>query len=352
MISIEDLLGIELAVIQAPMAGVQGSALAIAVSNAGGLGSLPCAMLSVDVMRAELTAIVNGTNKPFNVNFFCHTPPQPNAAREAAWRERLRPYYDEFAIDANRIASGPGRAPFSHEVAEALAEFKPAVVSFHFGLPAPDLLERVRSWGAKVLPTATTVDEARWLEEHGADAIIAQGLEAGGHRGHFLSHDLTTQLGTLALVPQVVDAVSVPVIAAGGIADATCVAAVMALGAAGVQVGTAYLLCPEATTGAVHRAALTGDEASHTALTNVFSGRPARGIVNRAIREMGPMSDLVPEFPLGAMAMGPLRQAAETRGTGDFSPMWAGQNVSGCKSIPAGELTRQLAQGLDRGPDR
>jgi nitronate monooxygenase len=349
MTSIEDLLGIELPIIQAPMAGVQGSALAIAVSNAGGLGSLPCATLSIDAMRAELAAIANASTKPFNVNFFCHAPPQPDAAREKAWRERLRPYYEELGVDAADVSPGPGRAPFSREAADVLAEFKPAVISFHFGLPAPDLIDRVRSWGAKVRSSATTVDEARWLERHGVDAIIAQGLEAGGHRGHFLSHDLSLQLGTLALVPQIVDAVSVPVVAAGGIADATCVAAVMALGAAAVQVGTAYLLCPEATTGAVHRAALVGDDARHTALTNVFSGRPARGIVNRAIREVGAISVFAPEFPLAASAMAPLRQAAEARGHGDFSPMWAGQNVSGCQPIPAAELTRQLAAGFDVG---
>ena len=343
MDSIEDLLGIELPIIQAPMAGVQGSALAIAVSSAGGLGSLPCAMLSADAMRAELTAIAKATSRPYNVNFFCHTSPQPDPKRESAWRGRLKAYYDELGIDAGNAPTGSGRAPFSHETADVLEQFKPLVVSFHFGLPARDLLDRVRAWGAMVLSSATTVDEARWLEDRGADAIIAQGLEAGGHRGHFLSHDLTLQLGTLALVPQIVDAVNVPVIAAGGIADATGVAAVMALGAAAVQVGTAYLLCPEATTRAVHRAALASADAQHTAITNVFSGRPARGIVNRAIRELGPMSDLAPAFPLAAAALSPLRQAAEEKGSGEFSPLWAGQNVTGCKPIPAAELTRQLA---------
>jgi nitronate monooxygenase len=324
------------------MAGVQGSALAIAVSNAGGLGSLPCALLSVDAMRAELATIARATHRPFNVNFFCHASPELDQAREDAWRNRLRPYYDELELDVRRVPADPGRTPFSHEIADALSEFVPPVVSFHFGLPAADLLDRVRAWGAKVLSSATTVEEARWLEARGVDAIIAQGLEAGGHRGHFLSHDLTRQLGTLALVPQIVAAVRVPVIAAGGIADAAGVAAVMALGAAGVQVGTAYLLCPEATTSAVHRAALAGDEARHTALTNVFTGRPARGIVNRIVREVGPMSDLAPAFPLATAALLPLRQAAEARGSGDFSPLWSGQNASGCRSIPAAELTRRL----------
>ncbi|MCX7894009.1 MAG: nitronate monooxygenase [Burkholderiales bacterium] len=343
---LRDLLGIELPIIQAPMAGVQESALAIAVSNAGGLGSLPCAQLSLDAVRRELAAIRAATAKPYNVNFFCHVPPTPDAAREAAWRAALVPYYREFGIDPATVPAGPGRVPFTAEAADVLAEFRPPVVSFHFGLPAPELLARVKRWGAKVLSSATTVEEALWLESHGVDAVIAQGLEAGGHRGTFLSEDLTTQAGTFALLPQVARAVKVPVIAAGGIADAKGVAAAMALGAAGVQVGTAYLLCPEATTSAVHRAALKSAAARHTALTNLFTGRPARGIVNRIMRELGPMSDLPPAFPLAVAALAPLRAKAEAAGSGDFSPVWSGQNASGCREVPAAELTRALAAGL------
>jgi nitronate monooxygenase len=227
-----------------------------------------------------------------------------------------------------------------------LSEFQPPVVSFHFGLPAPDLLARVKGWGAKVLASATTVAEARWLEAHGVDAIIAPGLEAGGHRGMFLSDDLTTQVGALALIPQIVRAVQVPVIAAGGITDARGVAAVLSLGAAGAQVGTAYLLCPEATTSAIHRAALKSDGAVHTAVTNVFSGRPARGIVNRIVRELGPITAAAPPFPLAAAALTPLRARAEAQANGDFSPLWSGQNARGCREIPAAELTRELAARL------
>ena len=324
------------------MAGVQESALAIAVSNAGGLGSLPCAMLSLDAMRAELAAITSGTSRPYNVNFFCHAPPDPDQERETAWRNLLRPYYEEFGIDISSVPSGPARTPFSHDAADVLREFTPPVVSFHFGLPSPDLLQRVREMGAKVLSSATTVDEARWLEARGVDAIIAQGVEAGGHRGMFLSEDLTTQVGTLALVRQIVKAVAVPVIAAGGIADATGVASALALGAAAVQIGTAYMLCPEATTSAVHRAALRSDASRHTALTNVFTGRPARGIVNRFMRETGPINGGAPQFPVAAAAMLPLRAAAEARGSGDFSPLWSGQDASGCREIPAEELTAEL----------
>jgi nitronate monooxygenase len=341
--TLQQLLGIELPIIQAPMAGVQSSALAVAVSNAGGLGSLPCAMLSLDAMRNELVAIKAQTTKPFNVNFFCHAPPTPSAEREAAWRAALAPYYKEYGIDVDSIPLGPGRAPFTVEAADALSKFKPAVVSFHFGLPSTELLARVRGWGSKILSSATTVAEALWLEAQGVDAIIAQGVEAGGHRGIFLSDDLTSQVGTIALLPQIMRVVKLPIIAAGGIADTRGVAAAMALGAAGVQIGTAYLLCPEATTSVVHRAALKTETARHTALTNLFTGRPARGIVNRIMKELGPISTAAPAFPLATAAIAPLRAKAECRGSGDFSPLWSGQNASGCKEIPAARLTRELA---------
>ena len=344
--TLQQLLGIELPIIQAPMAGVQGSALALAVSNAGGLGSLPCAMLSLDAMRSELAAMQAQTTKPFNVNFFCHTPPVPNPAREAVWRATLAPYYDEFGIDPDTIASGPGRAPFSADVADIVGAFRPAVVSFHFGLPSAELLARVKAWGATILASATTVEEACWLQAHGVDALIAQGLEAGGHRGMFLTEDVSTQIGTLALVPQIVQAVDIPVIAAGGIADAQGVRAALALGAVGVQVGTAYLRCPEATTSSVHRAALAQPSARHTALTNLFTGRPARGIVNRIMRELGPFSTATPAFPLATAAIAPLRAHAEGQGSGDFSPLWSGQNASGCQELPAARLTHALVADL------
>jgi nitronate monooxygenase len=343
MMTLQALLGIELPIIQAPMAGAQLSPLAVAVSNAGGLGSLPCAMLGVEAIRKEVAGIRAGTPRPFNVNFFCHAEPEVDAAREAAWRAALAPYYAELGVDASAIPSDPGRLPFAKETAALVEELRPPVVSFHFGLPPADLLASVRASGAKILSSATTVEEALWLEAQGVDAVIAQGLEAGGHRGHFLSRDLTAQMGTVALVRQMVDAVRVPVIAAGGIADAKGVAAAMALGAAGAQVGTAYMLCPEAATTPIHRAALQSDRARHTALTNVITGRPARGIVNRIVREMGPLSPLAPEFPSALNAVIPLRMKAESAGSGDFSPLWAGQNTTGCREISAGDLTRQLA---------
>jgi len=344
--TLRQLLGIELPIIQAPMAGAQGSALAVAVSNAGGLGSLPCAVLDPEAMRDEIRAIKAQTTKPFNVNFFCHAPPRPDAQREAAWRAALASYFQEFGVDPASIPTGPLIAPVSLEAVEVLAEFTPAVVSFHFGLPPRDVLARVRALGCKIISSATTVDEARWLEAQGVDAIIAQGLEAGGHRGIFLSDDLSTQIGTFALLPQVVHAVRVPVIAAGGIADARGVAAAMALGAAGVQMGTAYLLCAETTLNQVYRSALTSEAAHHTAVTNVFTGRPARAIMNRLMRELGPISPAAPEFPLALNAVVPVRAMAESQGSADFSFLWCGQNASGCREIPAAQLTRQLAANL------
>jgi len=336
-------LGIALPILQAPMAAVQGSRLALAVCNAGGLGALPGAMLGLNALRAELTALLAGTDKPYNLNFFCHEPPLVDAARETRWREALRPYYRELGVDETSIAAAPARAPFNAEHAALVEELRPPVVSFHFGLPSQELVARVRACGAMILCSATTIEEAVWLEACGVDAIIAQGAEAGGHRGMFLSSDLTTQIGTFALVPQIVQTVRVPVIAAGGIADARGVSAALALGASAVQIGTAYLLCPETTTSAAHRAALKSSGARHTALTNVFTGRPARSIVNRLVRELGPNSELAPQFPLAANALAPLRARAESAGSAELSPLWSGQNNSGCREISAAELTRSLA---------
>ena len=336
------LFGIEIPIVQAPMAGANLSAMTIAVSEAGGLGSLPCAMLSPDQVRQELDAIRRQTSKPINLNFFCHRPPMANAEREALWRERLARYYAELGIDPPASQASGARAPFDSALCDVVEEYAPRVVSFHFGLPDDRLLARVKGTGAKVMSSATTVAEARWLEQRGCDAIIAQGVEAGGHRGLFLSDELGTQLGTIALLPQVVDAVRVPVVAAGGITDARAIVAALALGASGVQIGTAYLFCPEATISAVHRAALL-DASASTAVTNVITGRPARGIVNRLIREVGPLSDVAPEFPLAYGDIMPLRTKAEAQGSGDFSPLWAGQNFPLGRALAAGALTKTLA---------
>jgi nitronate monooxygenase len=336
--------------IQAPMAGVQSSVLAIAVARAGGLGSLPAAMLTLDTLRSELQALHDAGVACYNVNFFCHMPPDAAAqpAQQAAWRSTLLPYYEEIGLTLPAHA-GSAREPFTDAVCDVIAPFKPPVVSFHFGLPSAQLVARVKSWGACVLSSATTVAEAQWLATNGADAIIAQGLEAGGHRGIFLTDDpikdLTNQMGLFSLLPQIVAAVDVPVIAAGGIADAAGVRAALALGASAVQVGSAFLQCDEATTSGIHRAALQGKmgyDPRHTALTNLFTGRPARGIMNRAMRELGALSATAPAFPTSTAMIAPLRAHAESLGLGDFSPLWAGQHAAASQAVPAAQVVANL----------
>lgn len=336
------LFGIDLPIIQAPMAGCNGADLAIAVSEAGGLGSLPCAMLTPDQIRSDVGIIRQRTQRPINLNFFCHSPPPPSDDQEMAWKQRLAAHYREFGLPTDGAPPKSDRAPFAEIHAEIVEDLKPRVVSFHFGLPAPALVERVRKAGAQIVSSATTVSEAKWLEDHGCDVIIAQGLEAGGHRGIFLTDDLATQVGLFALLPQVVDAVSVPVIAAGGIADARGCAAAFVLGASAVQVGTAYLLTPEARITPMHRAALASASPETTALTNVFTGRPARGVVNRIMRDVGPISGDTPPFPLAGGALAPLKAKAEAAGSGDFSSLWSGQAASLARPQGAAELTRSL----------
>jgi nitronate monooxygenase len=341
-------LGLQAPLIQAPMAGVQDHRLAAAVCEAGGLGSLPAAMLSPESLAGELRALTQATSRAFNVNFFCHADPMPDEAAEAAWRQLLSPYYAEWGVDIQAVPSGPARVPFNHSLADVLEPFKPAVVSFHFGLPERGLLARVKSWGSWVLSSATTVAEAQWLQAHGADAVIAQGLEAGGHRGMFLSEDLNHQCGTWALLPQVVQAVQLPVIAAGGLTCGQSATAATVMGAAGVQIGSAYLCSHEATTSVLHRALLLSKGAHHTALTNLFTGRPARGLMNRVMRELGPLRQGVPAFPLATSAMAPLRAAAEAKGQTDFTPLWAGQNLSQLRTAAAGDITRDIIRQWHR----
>ena len=328
--------------IQAPMAGAQGPELTIAVCKAGGLGSLPAAMLTPDRLREQIAAIRQATDAPFNVNFFTHAEPKPDPEIEARWRKRLAPYYAEAGLDPSAIPAAPVRAPFDEAMCAVIEETRPSVVSFHFGLPPASLLARVKAAGALVLASATTVAEARWLEQHGASAVIAQGREAGGHRGMFLTDDIEAQPGLIALLPQVRDAVRLPVVAAGGISDGRGIAAAFALGADGVQIGTAYLRTPEATISPLHRAALANARDEATRLTNVFTGRPARGLLNRFVAEVGPMCEDAPQFPLAAGAAAPLRAAGEKRGSGDFSPLWAGESAALAREEGAEAVTRRL----------
>jgi nitronate monooxygenase len=343
-----DLLGIRLPIVQAPMAGAQGSALAIAVSEAGGLGSLPCALLNHDQVRAEYATIRAATSRPVNLNFFCHHRVGADDAKAASevWRRRLSGFYAELSIADDAPVPTVDLTPFDAATCELVEELRPDVVSFHFGLPDADLVARVRKSGATVMSSATTVDEAGWLCDRGCDVVIAQGAEAGGHRAMFLDAEITdvaTQVGTMALVPQIVDAVDVPVIAAGGIADGRGIAAAFALGASGVQIGTAFLFTPEASTSPLHGAALRSPEAARTALTNVLTGRPARSIETRLMRELGHLSPDAPPFPGASGALVPLRATAEQNGDTSFTSLWSGQAARLARELPAGELTKLLA---------
>jgi nitronate monooxygenase len=339
-----DLLGIDLPIVLAPMAGNSTPELVAAVSNAGGLGSYGCAMLSRDQLIEEAARIKALTNRSFNLNFFCHAPPNVTAEQEQAWRVKLAPYYQELGVDPSASASG-SRRPFDAETCDAVLAIGPKIVSFHFGMPDAELVRRLKAAGTVLMSSATTSAEARCLVELGADVVVAQGFEAGGHRGMFLTSDINTQVGTMALIPQVVDAVAVPVIASGGIADARGVAATLALGAAAAQIGTAYLLSPQAKVSEPHRAALRAARDDATVLTNLFTGRPARGLVNRFIRELGPINATCPQFPTAANALTPLRAQAERRGSSDFSPLWSGQAAALVHETDAAELTRRLATG-------
>jgi nitronate monooxygenase len=350
MSALARVLGVRHPLVQAPMAGSQGSRLAIAVGQAGALGSLPGAMLGPEALQIELETLAASGLPSWNLNFFCHRPPVPDAGVEAVWRARLAADYSRFGLDVSAIPAGPGRRPFDAETAAQLLHSQPAVLSFHFGLPDPALLALLRPWARAVIASATTVAEARWLADRGVDAIIAQGLQAGGHRGHFLHGDLdlSGQLPTLELVRAIRAAVPGPIIAAGGICEAADVRAALAAGADGVQVGSAYLACKESSASAVHRQALAAaGQHPDTALTNLFSGRPARGLVNAFMRQHGPMNAAAPAFPLATAAVGPLRAAAEALGQGDYSPLWCGQRLPAQAEPSAAALTRALLSGFE-----
>jgi nitronate monooxygenase len=340
---LQNLFKTEFPIVLAPMAGAMDADLVIAVAQGGALGSLPCALLSVEKAREQVNIVRQRVSAPINMNFFCHQPVEADAGCEAKWKARLAAYYAEHGLDPAAPVAAANRAPFDAAMCELVEELKPGIVSFHFGLPDQALLARVKAAGCLVMSSATIVREAIWLEENGADVIIAQGAEAGGHRGMFLTDNIAEQPGTFALVPQVVDAVKVPVIAAGGIADGRGIAAAFALGAAGVQIGSAYLRCPESKVIAAARTALARARDDSTVITNVMTGRPARGVANRVMREVGPISPDAPAFPHAASALAPLKAAAEKLGKVDFTNLWAGQAVRMGRDMPAAELTRALA---------
>ncbi len=338
-----DLLNLEIPIIQAPMAGADSVELARAVASTGALGSLACALLSPAAVRDAVHSLRQQFVRPFNLNFFCHTMRAPEPAALERWKKLLRPHYERLGLDIATVPESRLRLPFDEEMCAAVEELKPKVVSFHFGLPEATLVERLKGCGARVLASATSAREAKWLEEHGCDAVIAQGSEAGGHRAMFIETDSARQVGLFALLPQVVDAVSIPVIAAGGIADARGIVAAFALGACGVQLGTAYLACPEANVSPLYREALAHASETDTAITNLFSGRPARGMMNRFLAESGPMAEAALPYPYAATLIAPLRKASEGSGSTDYMQMWAGQSAGLGKPEPAAQLTRRLA---------
>lgn len=331
-----DLTGAAVPIVQAPMAGAGGVALAVAALRGGALGSLPCAILSPEQVAAQVAQVRAAASGPLNLNFFCHELDED--VDDMAWRAVLAPFYRAEGVVP---PDGPGtlRRPFDAAMCTLIEQLRPAVVSFHFGLPAPALLARVKAV-AKVFGNATTIAEAQFLAAQGCEAVIAQGYEAGGHAGWFLEGH--RPLGTLALVRRIVAAIDVPVIAAGGIMDGQGIAAALALGAIGAQLGTAYLATPESSITPAHRKLLGGE--TETVFTNVLTGREARGFRTRLIDTLGPMSAQVPPFPHAATALAPLRGKAEAEGRGDYSPLWAGQGASLARVMPAEQLTRCLAE--------
>jgi nitronate monooxygenase len=331
-----DRVGCEHPIVQAPMAAAGGVDLCVAAIEGGALGSLPCALLSADQVRSQVGEVRQRARGPINLNFFCHH--MPDSVDERAWRALLRPYYDEFGVEPGN--GGALRLPFDAEMCAAVEDLRPEVVSFHFGLPAAELLTRVKATGAVVIGNATSVEEALWLEKRDVDAVIVQGFEAGGHTGRFLGADPAEAMGLFALLPQVVDAVAVPVIAAGGIADGRGIAAAIVLGASAVQLGTAYLHAPETPISDAHRERLRD---ARTIFTNLMTGGLARGLRGRLTDELGPVRQETPPYPLASAALAPIRAAAEAQGEYGFGPMWAGQGAPIGAALPAAELTRKLA---------
>lgn len=328
-------LGASAPIVQAPMAGAGGVALATAAIRGGAVGSLPCAMLTPDAIVEQAASVREAAAGLLNLNFFCH--PLPAAPDDTAWRALLQPYYA-----AEGVAAGPApplRRPFDADACAALERARPDIVSFHFGLPDAALLARVRATGARILGNATTPEEMRWLVTQGVDAVIAQGAEAGGHAGWFL--DDSHRPVPLAELLQV--ALDVPVIAAGGIVDARDIARALRNGAEAVQIGTAYLATPESQIADSHRALLGSPASAEAGFTTLFSGREARGIVNRLMRELGATRREVPPFPHASAALAPLRAHAEAQGRPDYSPLWAGAGAPLVRPEPAEALTRRLA---------
>ena len=334
-------LQIALPIIQGPMTGSDTPALAAAVSQAGGLGMLGCGMRSPAAMAEAAAEVRRHTQQPFGMNLFVQATPTPDETTVQAALKRLAPSYAELGL----VPTVPAQWCEDFEAQfEALLAARPAVASFTFGILKAPQVRRLHEAGCYVIGTATTVQEARAWAAVGADAVCASGLEAGGHRGTFLGDFAASMVGTLALVPQCVDALTIPVIAAGAIMDGRGIAAALALGAQAVQMGTAFLACPESAIGPAYRAALNSATATDTRVTRIFSGRPARGIVNTMMELLAAHEDTVPAYPVQNALTGALRRAAAQAGRADYLSLWAGQGVAAVRPMPAAALVELLAQ--------
>ncbi len=335
-------LGLPLPIIQGPMTGSDTPQLAAAVSAAGGLGFLGCGMRSPAAIREAADAVRAATDRPFGMNLFVLDTPSPAAAEVTAAMARLAPMYARFGLQPEP----PARwcEDFGAQF-EALIQARPAVASFTFGILSSAQVRRIQDEaGSLVIGTATTPAEALAWAQVGADAVVASGMEAGGHRGTFLGDWEGSQIGTMALVPACVDALDIPVIAAGGIMDGRGITAALALGAQAVQLGTAFLACPESAITPAQRSAMAGAQASDTRLTRIFSGRPARGILNDSMRALAPHEADIPAYPIQNALMGPVRRAAAQAGDAEYIALWAGQGVGAARALAAGALVQALAQ--------
>jgi len=335
-----DLLGIVHPIIQAPMAGATTPEMAAAAANAGALGSLGCAMFAPERIKHEAQLTKALSNRSINLNFFVHASPEQDQGKTTAARDNLAPWYERMG--AGEVPDAvEGHVPFNDAACDAVLEASPKVVSFHFGLPDTAIVDRVKQAGIVVLSSATSVAEARWLVDRGVDAVIAQGYEAGGHSGWFLPRGASNVAGTMALVPRIVDAVDVPVIAAGGIADGRGIAAALMLGAAGVQIGTAFLTTPESMVAPIHKTELLNASGDDTMLSKAFSGRNARTVVNDYASEMDNVKDW-PDFPLVNAMTGPLRKTSAETGKPDAVALWSGQAVGLNREATTAETVERL----------
>ncbi len=336
-------LNIKYPIIQAPMASAASIELASEVSNAGGLGSLGLSYHKIENILPDYKKILSKTNHSINLNFMTHKEPSKNDIKAKKYMNEVKKYYEEY-----KVAEIPNlintTETFNKEHLELLLEMNPKIVSFHFGLPQQDYIQSIKNQNIYIISSATTVKEAKILEDSGADAIIAQGYEAGGHRGTFASSYKEGEIGLFSLLPQVVEATSVPVIAAGGIANGKGIAAALMLGAQGVQIGTAFLSCPEASVHPLWKDAISNASTRDTRITSAFTGRPARGIVNRLVIDMENKNDIIPDFPTVGSVIKPLANIAATNGKDDFLSLWAGQSAPMNRNISASELIELLAE--------